>query len=65
MGHLLKKSKNRMSNINTDHFFEITVSLLLQTVDAMIQLTGKEERIHEKGILSVDGKESRGWCIRY
>lgn len=49
-----------MSNINTDHFFEITVSLLLQTVDEMIQLAGKENEIHEKGILSVDGKESRG-----
>lgn len=47
-----------IGNINAEHFFSVTVGILLQTVDAIITLSGKES--HEKGILSVDGKESRG-----
>ena len=49
-----------IGNINTDHFFQVTVQLLLQTVDGILNLCEKEENVHEKGILSVDGKESRG-----
>ena len=49
-----------IGNINTDHFFQVTVQLLLQTVDGILSLSEKEENVHEKGILSVDGKESRG-----
>ena len=49
-----------ISNIDTTHFFEVTVHLLLQTVDGILALAGKEKEIHEKSILSVDGKESRG-----
>lgn len=49
-----------IGNINTDHFFQVTVSLLLDTVNEIIRIAGKEEEIHEKNILSVDGKESRG-----
>lgn len=36
------------------------MQLLLQTVDGILSLSEKEENVHEKGILSVDGKESRG-----
>ena len=49
-----------IGNINTDHFFELTVKLLMQTVNDIISLSGRGEDIHEKNILSVDGKESRG-----
>jgi len=49
-----------IGNIDTSHFFQLTVSLLLQTVDGILRLAGKENEIHEKGIISVDGKESRG-----
>ena len=49
-----------IGNINTDHFFELTVQLLLQSVNDIICLSGKEADLHEKNILSVDGKESRG-----
>lgn len=49
-----------ISNIDTSHFFQVTVGLLLQTVDGIIRLAGKEDKIQEKGIISVDGKESRG-----
>lgn len=49
-----------IGNINTDHFFQVTVSLLLDTVNEIIRISGKEEEIHEKSVLSVDGKESRG-----
>lgn len=49
-----------ISNIDTSHFFQVTVGLLLQTVDGIIRLAGKENKIQEKGIISVDGKESRG-----
>lgn len=47
-----------MGNINTEHFFRLTVSLLLETIDGIACLSGKET--HEKGIVCVDGKESRG-----
>ena len=49
-----------VGNVNTDHFFKMTVQLLMQSVDGIIRLCGKEGDIHEKAILSVDGKESRG-----
>ncbi len=49
-----------MGNINTDHFYQVTVQLLLHTIEGIVLLSGKEESIHEKSIVSVDGKESRG-----
>lgn len=49
-----------ISNIDTTHFFQVTVRLLLQTVDGILQLAGKEKEFYEKSIISVDGKESRG-----
>lgn len=48
------------SNIDTGHFFEVTVKLLLQTVDQILQYAGKGDGIHGQDILAVDGKESRG-----
>lgn len=47
-----------MGNINTEHFFRLAVSLLLETIDEIACLSGKET--HEKEIICVDGKESRG-----
>lgn len=49
-----------IGNIDTEHFFQVTVQMLLHTVDEIIRLSGKEDQLHEHSILSVDGKESRG-----
>lgn len=49
-----------MGNINTDHFFQLTVHLLLHTINRILRLSGKTDDIHEKSIVSIDGKESRG-----
>lgn len=49
-----------MSNINTEQFFRLTVELLLHTIDRILEMAGKEDSVHEKSIVSVDGKESRG-----
>lgn len=49
-----------MSNINTEQFFRLTVQLLLHTIDRILEMAGKEDIVHEKSIVSVDGKESRG-----
>lgn len=38
----------------------MTVQLLIQSVNDIICLSGKDADLHEKNILSVDGKESRG-----
>lgn len=38
----------------------MTVHLLMQSVNDIICLSGKETDLHEKKLLSVDGKESRG-----
>lgn len=37
-----------IGNINTDHFFEMTVLLLMQSVNDIICLSGKETDLHEK-----------------
>ena len=49
-----------MGNINTEHFYQAAVQLLIHTIEGIVSLTGKEEELHEKSIVSVDGKESRG-----
>lgn len=49
-----------MGNIDTGHFFQLTVQLLLHTINSILELSGKSDDIHEKSIVSVDGKESRG-----
>lgn len=49
-----------MGNINTAQFFQLTVQLLLHFINEVLELSGKADGIHEKGIVSVDGKESRG-----
>lgn len=49
-----------MGNINAGQFFQLTTGLLLRTIDGILRLSGKEGSIHEKSIVSVDGKESRG-----
>lgn len=49
-----------IGNINTDHFFHVTVGLLLHTVAGILKAGGKENELHEKKIVSVDGKVSCG-----
>lgn len=49
-----------MGNIDTEHFYQVTVQLLLHTIEEIVSLSGKQDSIHEKSIVSVDGKESRG-----
>lgn len=49
-----------MGNIDTEQFFQLTVQLLLYTINRILELSGKSEDVHEKSIVSVDGKESRG-----
>lgn len=49
-----------MGNINVDHFYQVTVQLLIHTIEEIVLLSGKQDSIHEKSIVSVDGKESRG-----
>ncbi len=47
-----------MGSIDTEHFFRLTVKLLIKAVDNMLAYAGGE--FHEKSIMSVDGKVSRG-----
>ncbi len=49
-----------MGNINTEHFYQVTVQLLLHTIEGIVSLSEKNVDIHKKSIVSVDGKESRG-----
>jgi len=49
-----------IGTIDTQHFFHVTVQMLVQTVNEIIRLSGKEDELHTKSIVSVDGKESRG-----
>ena len=49
-----------IGTIDTQHFFRVVVQILIQTVDEIIHLSGKEENLHTRGIAAVDGKESRG-----
>lgn len=49
-----------MGNINTEHFYQMSAELLLHTIEGIVLLSGKNDSIHEKAIVSVDGKESRG-----
>lgn len=49
-----------MENIDTTQFFQLTVQLLLHAIDGILELSEKTDGIHEKGIVSVDGKESKG-----
>lgn len=47
-----------ISNISTDHFFQVTVGILLRTVDRTIGLAGGAGSIYEKSVVPVDGKVS-------
>lgn len=49
-----------MGNINVGQFFQLTVQLLLQTIDGILKLSKEDGSLYEKSIISVDGKESRG-----
>lgn len=49
-----------MGNINTAQFFRLTVQVLIHAINGILELSGKTDGIHEKSIVSVDGKESRG-----
>lgn len=45
-----------MGNIDTEHFYHVTVQILRHTIEEILRLSGKKGDIHEKGIVSVDGK---------
>lgn len=47
-----------IGNIDTRHFFQVVVQLLFNTVDGVFSLS--ETETHERTIVAVDGKESRG-----
>lgn len=47
-----------IGNINTQHFFQTTVLLLIKAIDGIVCLSGAEN--HGRAIISVDGKESCG-----
>lgn len=49
-----------MGSIDTGQFFRLTMKLLIESVDSMLDYAGKDESRHEKSITSVDGKASRG-----
>lgn len=49
-----------MGNIDAGQFFQLTVQLLLHTINQILELSGRADDVHEKSIVSVDGKESRG-----
>ena len=49
-----------IGNINAEQFFHVTVQMLLETMNEILKVSDKEDQIHEKGILSVDGKASCG-----
>lgn len=49
-----------MGNINTEHFYQVTVQMLLHMIEDIVSLSGRQDCIHKKSIVSVDGKESRG-----
>lgn len=49
-----------MGNIDTGHFYQATVQLLLGMIEGIVSLSGKGSDIHGRSIVSVDGKESRG-----
>lgn len=43
-----------------EHFFRVTTGILLETVDKIIEIVEKQEGLHEKSVISVDGKVSCG-----
>ena len=47
-------------NISTEHFFQVTVGILLCTVDGIIGLAEGLRRLHEKGVVCADGKVGCG-----
>ena len=49
-----------MGNIDTEHFYQATVHLFLDMIEGIVSLSRKGNEIHERSIVSVDGKESRG-----
>ena len=49
-----------IGTINSEHFFRVTVSILMQVVDGILQAADRQENIHKKSIVSVDGKVSCG-----
>ena len=49
-----------IGNMNSEHFFQVTIAFLVEVVDKMLQLSTANKEVEEMDILSVDGKESRG-----
>ncbi len=49
-----------ISNIDSKHFYEITIQFLISVVNQMLNLAGIKEEEFAPDIVAVDGKESRG-----
>ena len=49
-----------IGTIDTEHFFHVITGILLETVDEIIETAGKQDELHEKSVISVDGKVSCG-----
>lgn len=45
---------------NSEYFFCVTASILMQVVDGILQVADRQENIHEKSMVSVDRKVSWG-----
>ena len=46
-----------IGNINVEHFFRITVQLLIDTIDRILSISGNEDGIHEKSICAGPQRE--------
>jgi predicted transposase YbfD/YdcC len=49
-----------ISNIETEHFYRVTILFLIETINAMLSLGETKEEQFDPDIINVDGKESRG-----
>ena len=49
-----------IGNIDTKYFFEGTVALLINSIEELLKIQKDRPAVHEKAVVSVDGKESRG-----
>lgn len=45
-----------MRNTNMKHFYQTAIGLLLHTIEGIVLLPEKNDSIHEKAIVSVEGK---------
>lgn len=49
-----------IGNIDSTHFYSLTIRFLMETIDQMLRTSGIASEEFEPDIIAVDGKESRG-----